>query len=457
MGRFWHLAWVFLMSALLLNQPGPCSAQDAWSGSIGETAGMDDGSFEPDDAFLGGIAEDSWSYLHSDWATSNSLPYSWRSDGSPWGNYSNPAEMGLYALSWIAAHDLQRPWSPSWEETEANVTKVIDQLALWQSDGTNAYSNSVFYEGYWIDHRTVGDGDNDRNVSSADNAWLALSLMTIREYAESKGHPGLANRSDMILKNMDFRLWFNSENGSFCDGAKDDPLAGAKLQPRYSDKDRVVNFAARALGQIDREEFRRSLEAFSPAQDGNYKTITVRDVNSDGSYLAYVAPALFLREESTSFGVKTLNPATRAQIAYAEDQGYPAWGLSGCFDVSDGAYVVQGAPPYGDSGIAEVRPGVVAPYASALALVTPLAPEAIDNLRILKRDFPCSYNSSYGFHDSVNVSSEANESCQGHFSALAQEWTLLSIANYESDFIWRYLYEDPGVVQAHREVCEFMG
>lgn len=100
---------------------------------------------EDDGAFLDGLAEDSWRYLHSTWATSNSLPYSWRSDGSLWGNYSNPAEIGLYALCWIAAYDLQRPWSPSWDETESN-----GRFALANKSDTVLEKNSG---DRWLDAR----------------------------------------------------------------------------------------------------------------------------------------------------------------------------------------------------------------------------------------------------------------------------------------------------------------
>ncbi|MGC9084453.1 MAG: hypothetical protein ACP5ME_14925, partial [Anaerolineae bacterium] len=76
--------------------------------------------------FLDALARDTWTYLRS--ATAHHLPYSWWSSTLPGGDYANPAEIGLYTLSWLAAYDLGRPWSPSWSETETEVGAVLDQL-----------------------------------------------------------------------------------------------------------------------------------------------------------------------------------------------------------------------------------------------------------------------------------------------------------------------------------------
>ncbi|MGB9873281.1 MAG: hypothetical protein ACPLYD_16690, partial [Anaerolineae bacterium] len=56
--------------------------------------------------FLDALARDTWTYLRSDAATAHHLPYSWWSSTLPGGDYANPAEIGLYALSWLAAYDL---------------------------------------------------------------------------------------------------------------------------------------------------------------------------------------------------------------------------------------------------------------------------------------------------------------------------------------------------------------
>lgn len=408
------------------------------------------------------IARATWTYLSSPQTTANHLPYSWWSPTLPGGDYANPAEIGLYALAWLAAHDLDRTWSPSWAATESEVTAVLDQLRAWQTGaqtyqphGPNAYQNSVFYQWYWISWNppVVGDNAGDNQlVPSVDNAWLAAALITIQEYAQANGHPALAQKAAAILADMDFTLWYHPDSHRFSWGDVQDPQDGA-LADYYSNENRIINVVARALGHLSADEFRLSLAALE-APSGTYDGITVEKMAWDGSYFTYAAPALFIRETNTAYGATTLLPATQAQIAYAADQGYAAWGLSDCYDMGDGGYVQQGAPPTARPGSPETRPGLVTPHAAGLALITPLAGEAIANLQTISGTFACAYEADWGFRDAVmaNPSDPAYGQCSDRFSALAQEWLFLGLVNHESGFIWRYFYRHPGVLQAHLEM-----
>ncbi|HID61128.1 MAG TPA: hypothetical protein EYP49_00050, partial [Anaerolineae bacterium] len=418
------------------------------------------------DAFLETLARDTWRYLSSDWATDNHLPWSWRSNRITGGDYANPTEIGLYMLSYIGAYELQKDWSPSWEEVEAEVGATLDQLEAWQSGtqayqphGPNAYNNSVFYQAYWINWNppVVGAGEYDHQVPSIDNAWLAASLITIREYAEANGKTTLAQKADGVLKDMDFTLWYHPQEHRFTWGAPDDPQGGG-LADYYSNENRIINFVARALGQLNEEEFQASLAALEQSP-GTYNRstpdpaddITVGKVNWDGSYSTYTTPAVFIREMETTYGRGTINKATEAQIAYAQDQGYPVWGISDAFDVEDGGYVERGAPPRGSGNpLEDVDNGLITPHASALALITGHAHEAISNLQALRDLDPELYDANYGLKDSVNVNSSK---VSYRFSALAQEWIFLSLTNYLGDgAIWRYFYRDEGVKRAHAEI-----
>jgi hypothetical protein len=114
----------------------------------------------------------------------------------------------------------------------------------------------------------------------------------------------------------------------------------------------------------------------------------------------------------------------------------------------------QGAPPKGMGNVSETEPGLIAPYAGALALITPLKSEAISNLRSIKEIAPDSYDESHGYHDSliVNESNTAYRRSSEGFSALSQEWIFLSIANCEKGTIWRYFNNDTGVKEAYKEM-----
>jgi hypothetical protein len=414
-----------------------------------------------DDDFIDNLARDTWAYLNSDWATDNHLPWSWRSESISSGDYANPSEIGLYALSWISAYEMKKAWSPEWDQVEAEITAILNQLRAWQTGsqneqphGTNSYNNSVFYQWYWIRENppVVGGGLGDRVVPSIDNAWLAVSLITIREYAIANNISGLHQKADAILDDMDFTIWYDADSHRFFLGDVDNPQGGSQAD-YYSNENRIINFVTRALRQLSIEEYILSLEALEQPS-ATYSGITVDKVAWDGSYFTYTTPALFINEMNTLYGKSTILPATQSQITYASSQGYDAWGFSDCFDVEDGVYVQQGAPPTGMPGSPEIQPGLVTPYSSALSLITPLSSEAIANLQNIANTFNCAYDPNYGFRDSVSTDpvSENYGKCSDRFSALAQELIFLSIANYESNFIWDYFYRNPGVVEAHAEM-----
>ena len=239
--------------------------------------------------FLNELAQDTWTYMSSDWATSNHLPWSWRSASITGGDYVNPAEIGLYALSWVIAYDMQEIWSPNWAETEVEVYAILDQLRAWQTgsqteqpNGPNAYNNSVFYQWYYVSSSppVVGSSDDDHLVPSIDNAWLAASLITIREYAEANDHSLMAQKADAILQDMDFTLWYHPDTNRFSWGAAEDPLGGTQAD-YYSNENRLINFVARAMGHIGSSEFYDSLQALQQPP-GTYSGITVEKLAWDG-------------------------------------------------------------------------------------------------------------------------------------------------------------------------------
>ncbi len=141
---------------------------------------------------LNTIARDTWAHLSNARITVNHLPSSWWSPDIPGGDYANPAEIGLYALSWLAAYDLGRPWSPSWRQTEAGVSAILDRLRARQTGsqssqphGPNAYRNSVFYQWYWISWNPPVVGAN------IGNNHLVPSVDNVLAGCRSHHHPGV--------------------------------------------------------------------------------------------------------------------------------------------------------------------------------------------------------------------------------------------------------------------------
>jgi hypothetical protein len=426
-------------------------------------------SSQADRPFLDELAQRTYAYLSSDWATSNHLPWSWRSPTIEGGGYANTTEIALLLLAHIGAYEMQREWSPDWTATAAEVEAILEQLLAWQSgsqsegqNGPNAYQNQVFYQWYWINQNppVVGAGEVDHVVPSIDNAFLAASLIVLRAYGVVNDQPDLTDQADRILGQMDFRLWYDEEKNLFNWGGTDDPLGG-HWADYYSNENRIINFVARALGQLSSEEYAASLEALvrrsaTYDRDTDYTSddVTVNHVAWDGSYFTYLAPGIFIREHDTIYGSETIVPATWSQITYAADQGYAAWGLSDCFGIADAGYMQQGALPTAMAGSPETRRGLVAPHASAMALVTPYAELATANLRKLRTQFPASFDARYGFYDCVmtNPRDQQYGDASTRFSALAQGWLFLTIVNAEMQLIQDYFYHDSGVIRAHDEM-----
>jgi hypothetical protein len=100
----------------------------------------------------------------------------------------------------------------------------------------------------------------------------------------------------------------------------------------------------------------------------------------DGSIFTYFAPGLFILEKGLSYDRDTLSPVVEAQIQYAADQGYEAWGISDCFGVAGDGYAEQGAPPVASPNSPEGFLGLVTPHASVLALNSSFGAQAVNNL-----------------------------------------------------------------------------
>ena len=283
--------------------------------------------------------------------------------------------------------------------------------------------------------------------------------MVIRQYAQAHGLVSWEQKTNAILANMDFTRFYNYDQHLFYFGDIDNP-GGGIFADYYSNEYRLVNFVAHALGQLSADEFKLSLAALQMPPGiydrGTVDTgddILVEKVAWDGSYFTYTAPTIFIQEMMTDYGLNTIDPATAAQIAYAEDQNYTAWGLSDVFDVQENGYVQQGAPPTGQGGSPETRPGLVAPHVSGMAMITSHKTQALANLRLMTQ-VPGLYHPDFGFRDSFMANPAATDhnqvSCR--FSALGQQWLFLSLVNQQSGVLWDYFYRDADVYQAHYDM-----
>ena len=400
----------------------------------------------------------------------NGLPYNWYdSSNETKGAYANPAEIGFYMLSHIIAYEMRQEWSPSLSDVVSKLGETIDLLASWQNgtqasqpNGPNSYDGKVFFQWYWVEWNppVVGDANGTNQVvPSIDNAWLAASLVVIKEFAESNGETELAAKADNILKNMDFSLWYNSSTKRFFWGTQNNPQGGGE-QDYYSNENRIVNFMARwsdieyNRGKFSKEDFQQSLGSLI-GSPGTYDGITVEKVNWDGSYFTYLSPALFIKEMDTSYGTDTIDKVTEAQMAYAKDRGYPAWGISDCADLEDRGYAERGAPPRASGDPLQNKDdGLITPHASALGLITGYTGMAETNLLALKNSYPSVYDDRYGFRDSINLDSESPDYLKTSYKTLTldQAWTFIAIGDHLNSTLWKYFYQNESVQNVFGEM-----
>lgn len=431
-------------------QTSPCKPLVTGEATPTDTAG-DITSITDDGAFLDEIAKDTYTYLTSEWATENHLPYSWRSATLSGGDYVNVTEIGFLITTHIAAYEMQRSWSPSLDCAVSEVNAILDQLLAWQTNDKNSYQG-VFYQWYWLNPQPrVGASDGDHAVPSIDNAWLALSLLAARSWANSGSQidPAIAQKAERIVSKLDFMLWYDHSTHLFWLGDKFNPQGTYKAD-YLGNENRIINFVAHTLGQLNAQELQASLKALVQKPQ-SFRNLTVAAAPYDGSYFTLAGPALFIDEMNTSFGWDTIEPATAAQFVFAQQKGYPATGFSDCFATGDGGYVQSGAPPA--TAPREDYPGLITPHASAMMLITSHDKAAVANLRHLAA-YPGLYDPQYGFRDSIMLQPGDPQfgAVSARFSALAQQFTFLAIANHQTGVIWRLLYADPGVKTAHQEM-----
>jgi hypothetical protein len=376
----------------------------------------------------------------------NGLPDNWYNNSST-GDYCSPEEAGFYMLSHIGAAENKLI---SKEEAKKRIEKTIITLNGWPTD------HGLYYRYY----PTRNPGDY--KIPSIGNAMLAASLMTIEKWADENNFKDISNICSTIVNKINLSIFYNKSSNLFYQD-----LDKTGEWNYYSDEGRFVSFVAYALDNINESEFKKNLASLNQSnlyynistgatsRIGTHNDIFVSRTSWDGSMFTYLAPTLFINETQTNYLDATINPAVYVQMVYANRSGYRAngmtvWGISDAYN-DDGRYCNDycGAPPtaayYLYDHSYEDCPGLIAPYASAMALLSSYSTNATENLIVLSQ-IPNLYSNTYGFKDTLNVKTG---NVADRFVALDQEWILLSLMNKLNGTIWRYFYQNPVVVASH--------
>jgi hypothetical protein len=319
-------------------------------------------------------------------------------------------------------------------------------------------------------------------VSAVDNAWLATGLVMV-----ANSHPTLRPAAGKLLQGMNFRFFYDPYDSH-------DPIAHpgqlhvgfwADDQSFYghygmlNSEARIASYLGISRQQLPREHYyqmyRTLPESLGPQEqashgpireylgvkvrEGSYVYRGSRIVPSwGGSMFEALMVTLFVPEDvwaPQSWGVN--HPLyVRAQIEHGlEEARYGAWGFSPACSPRGGyelygvkalgtnplgyfSYDIsaQNPPTLSARGFERIKPGVVTPHASFLAMR--YAPrEAIDNLRTLTTRFPI--YSQFGFQDSVDVSAGLVSGC---VLALDQGMIMAAIANELADNAMQHAFSD---------------
>jgi len=397
---------------------------------------------------------------------------------------TSPTDVAAYLWSILAAERLQLIGS---DDAGRRLDRTLAALARLER-----------VHGFFLDRfdpRTgrslkneAGEGTPPRPLlSTVDNGWLAAALMMV-----GNTRPALRERADALLKPMDFGFFYGPYDpgdpvkhpGQLHGTFRPDDGSFGTFHGLVNTEPRVASYIGIARGQLPPEHYYHIGRTFRPGhgpqrQGTQGEVRTYLGVEVDEGHITYrgmkIVPSwggsmfealmvtLFVPEARwgpRSWGVN--HPLyVRAQIEHGlEEARYGFWGFSPACRPEGGyrTYGVDalGADPKGytsnDHGVAagtgktpgEFRDGVVTPHASFLALR--FAPhEALDNLRGLADRFPI--YGTYGFQDSVNVSSGAVAGC---VLALDQGMILAAIANALADDVLQHAFSDGPIEAAIR-------
>jgi hypothetical protein len=375
-----------------------------------------------------------------------------RDHGGGWiaTTHTSPTNIAAYLWSTLAAEAMK---VITRDEAQRRLEETLETL------GRMERVHGFFFN--WYEARTgarlttwPADGKPLRPfLSTVDNGWLAVALTLIRNT-----RPSLRARAEAMLAPMDFRIFYAAYDASdpikhpglLRLGHWTDDRSYAGTYGMVNTEPRIASYIGIARGQLPPEHYYRigrsrhahrgPQEQIPEGENRTYLGVKVfeshytyrgmRIVPSwGGSMFEALMVPLFVPEARwapRSWGVN--HPLyVRAQIAYGlEDARYGYWGFSPA-SKPEGGYANYGVDALGADPDGYFSASVVTPHASFLAL--PFAPhEAVANLRALAEKFPI--YGTYGFHDSVNVTSGVVSAC---VLALDNGMIMAALANVLAD------------------------
>ncbi|OQA55612.1 MAG: hypothetical protein BWY42_01402 [Candidatus Omnitrophica bacterium ADurb.Bin277] len=362
------------------------------------------------------------------------------------GVYTSPTNIAMDLMGGVAAFELGYISREEAQKRTGAILSSLRGLKRWKG---------FFYNFYETTKLSV----TREFISSVDNSWLAAALIVVRQ-----AFPGpIADEASKILDGFDFKEFYDPDTNHVAIGYD---MARKGLTPYHYGmlvtEARTMSFIGIGKGDFPEEHwwhlYRTAPEAWEWQTQkpegrwvtragieyfqGYYMVDSKKTVPSwGGSLFEFLMPTLVVPEGKLapkSFGKNNLTASEIHRDYALKEKNYPVWGISPAAVASGRRWI------YGEYGIRKLGAkgypdkGVIAPYASMLALGT-IPDDVVANLRKMLADYDV--YGEYGFYDSINIK---NGLVTFQYLALDQGMSLIAIANYlKNGAIQEYFMKDP--------------
>ncbi|HIU34675.1 MAG TPA: hypothetical protein IAB02_08935 [Candidatus Pullichristensenella excrementigallinarum] len=339
----------------------------------------------PQIAVLGELARDTWNFFAECVSErENFLPPDNVQIDPPVGaaRRTSPTNIGLYLLSCLSAQELGFLRQDEMLERLENTIGTVEKLEKW---------NGHLYNWYDIDSLCPL---RPLYVSSVDGGNFAACLLTL-ESALRRECPALADRMRALAEAMDFRALLDEERKLFVIGV--DAQTGQKSASHYdllASESRILSLVAMMLKEVDPAHWKKLSRPVVSCRGGQAL------LSWSGTMFEYLMPEIFTHScPGTLLGESNRTVALLQRRA--GEEAHRPWGVSEsgyyAFDMRlNYQYRAFGLRSLSLGGGA--RGGVVAPYASVLALCVCPARVA-DNVRRMRE---LGWSGRYGLYEAAD-------------------------------------------------------
>lgn len=333
---------------------------------------------------------------------------------------TSPTNIGLYLLSCVSARALEIIDEKECLDRVSRALDACERMERWRGHLFN-----------WVDIDTLKPLA-PRYVSAVDSGNLTACALTC---AGMIGNEVLSHRLRALAEGMDFTALYDEKKQLFRIGVDVDNNALSESHyDLLASEARILSFTAILLKQVPLQHWRQLGRACVAAGDG------AALVSWSGTMFEYMMPELLIKAPALSLLGESVRAAVRAQMAVGtpwgiSESGYHAFDQRMNYQYR--AFGVDALSLGGGSG------GVIAPYASALAL----AAEPYCAAENLERMAALGWRGERGFYeaaDFLHAGADGRPALVKSHMAHHQGMTLCAICNaLTGDALSRGFMDDP--------------